>query len=288
MVVGTLAYETVRGTGMGILGGLGAGVAFLPVCVLVVSAARRAARARLGSVVADADRRELWALTAAALAVTTLASLPNWLVYRTSFAPWIIAGTALGAVAALLACDLPARRALRRDVEASRTMEAPSGETEAADEAPPDIDFGLGDEMRARVVRGAAYRGRERTEARALGSADLAVRAVDRALLKKALAFVVSCVVVTAHFLAPKLPESVLAHEIACDLGNRSECEAAALLIIMDDDAPPPLLAHAHALAARACFDAPSARAHACRVHALLDGPTYGDQEAARRARQMK
>src|SRR5262249_14680243 len=63
-----------------VLGGIGCALVFVPVCLAVVAAARRAQRARLGSLVAGSDRRAVWAILAMLLAVMTLEPvfLPSW------------------------------------------------------------------------------------------------------------------------------------------------------------------------------------------------------------------
>ena len=50
-------FDAYHGPAMGALGGLACAAAFVPVCLAVVGAARRAQRARMGSLVAGSDRR---------------------------------------------------------------------------------------------------------------------------------------------------------------------------------------------------------------------------------------
>jgi hypothetical protein len=269
-LVGGLGFENLEGALKGMVAGMGAGAAFLPVCVLVVTAARRAARARLGSLVADADRRELWALMAMALAVTTAVSLPDWLVWETPVAPGMIAGVALGGVVALLVFDVGARLRLCREAATTAAMEVRHGEVALPGDPEPEIDFGLGDEVRARVVRGAAYRGMDRTAALVVGSPARAASAVGRAIAKKALAVAVTGAVVAVHCLAPALPSSMLPHEMMCDLGVNTECRAAALL--MDEEGSPHLRARAWTLASRACNLESHPDAEACRHLARMQG----------------
>jgi hypothetical protein len=220
---------------------------------------------------------------AMALAVTTGASLPSFLVWRTPVAPGMIAGAALGGVAVLLACDLVARRRLRRAAETTAAMEVRRGETAEPGDPEPEIDFGLGDEIRARVVRGAAYRGMDRTSALVVGSPDQAASAVGRAIAKKALALTVTLAVVAVHCLSPALPASIVAHEMMCDLGVNAECGAAALL--MDEEGSPHLRARAWTLATRACNLESHPDAEACRHLARMRGragtATTGETTAA-------
>ena len=51
-------------TGECAFGGALCAVVFLPVCLVVIGAARRAQRARLGSIVAGSDRRTVWGILA--------------------------------------------------------------------------------------------------------------------------------------------------------------------------------------------------------------------------------
>src|SRR5262249_40198917 len=62
--VGGLSRHSIGGAGSGAVNGALCAIAFLPVCTLVLSAALRAQRARLGSIVAAADRRAVWGILA--------------------------------------------------------------------------------------------------------------------------------------------------------------------------------------------------------------------------------
>jgi hypothetical protein len=75
---GGITENNVDGVLSGILNGGLCSIAFLPICAAVLAAARRAERARLGSIVAGADLREVWAILAAALAVATPWPSPPW------------------------------------------------------------------------------------------------------------------------------------------------------------------------------------------------------------------
>ena len=70
-------FDAYHGVVVGALGGLGCAIAFLPVCFAVLHMARRAQRARMGSLVAASDRRAVWGILLTALAVTTIGALPN-------------------------------------------------------------------------------------------------------------------------------------------------------------------------------------------------------------------
>jgi hypothetical protein len=268
-VIGLLGFGNLRGTVSGLFAGLCAGAAFLPVCALVVAAGRRAARARLGSLVADADRREMWAILATALAVMTLVSLPDWLAGEPSVTPGVMAGTALGAVVALFALDLGACRQVRRAASSTDGMVLREADAAEPDDPEPLIDFGLGDEFHARIARSAAaYRDRSRTAALVAGSPDQAVRAVERALLQKGAALAAAVAVVAAHCFARELPASLLAHEMACDVGVISECGVAAGM--MFEESSPRLHLRARVLAELACHHPSRSDAQACRLLARM------------------
>src|SRR6185369_14025118 len=86
--VGGVSPGTPAAVAAGSVGGLACALAFIPVGALVLGFARRAQRARLGSIVAGADRRAVWGILVTSLAVTTLAALPDW--------PAWLAGGAVG------------------------------------------------------------------------------------------------------------------------------------------------------------------------------------------------
>ena len=287
IVIGGLGFQNLEGAASGLVAGIGAGTVFLPVCVLVVAAARAGGagqagvpgggRGPEGDVGADGDgaRRHHLRLPAglAGVAGPDRAGDDRRDGLRDR-----------GGAARLGSRRPPPGAPRRRDHRGHGGAGGEAGEAGEPGDPEPDIDFGLGDELRARVVRGAAYRGRERTEARALGSADLAVQAVDRAVLKKALAFAVAGAVVAVHCLAAGVPSSLLAHEMICDLGVSTECRAAAVL--MDEEGSAHLRARAWTLASRACNLPSHPDAEACRLLARMRerdgieamGPTTADQ----------
>jgi TPR repeat protein len=207
----------------------------------------------------------MWGVLATALAVMTLASLPDWLAGQSPVAPAAMAGTALGVVLALFVLDLGARRRVRRAAAATDGMTLREEDAAEAGDPEPLIDFGLGDEIRARVVRGVtAYRDRARTAALAAGSPDQAVQAVQRALLKKGLGLALGAAVLVAHGFGRDLPASLVAHEMACDLGVVSECRVAAGM--MDEETSLRFHFHAWVLAKSACEHPSRPDAQACRL----------------------
>jgi hypothetical protein len=70
----------VNGTVPGAFNGFASAVVFVPVVLAVVRAARASQRARLGTLVAAVDRRAIWSILAAALALTTLEGTLDWFV----------------------------------------------------------------------------------------------------------------------------------------------------------------------------------------------------------------
>lgn len=262
LMSGAGAGLVVKPRPFGALGGLLAAAAFLPVFAAVLEAARRAARARLGSIVAGADRRAIAVILLSALAVTTLGALLDWPASAAgeASAPRValaLAAFAGASVAALFAADV---RALVRLGRARASMEAMDprdpGESALADDRVPRIDLGLGAEVRARLARGTSvYRYQDRVLSLIVGSADRARAALIRALGRGALAMGVIAAVLVAHGIAAG-PRGMLAYceigrapggvsvcraimdEDACEAGNGARCRDIAHLLERDD-APP-------------------------------------------------
>jgi hypothetical protein len=149
--VGGLEQRSIVGALSGALNGALSGVAFLPICALVLAAARRAAQARLGAIVAGADRRAVWSILASALAVTTLAAALDAPLARAPFRarplPFGVA-MAVAAASLLLAVLLADGVALIRVTRMARTTPEPR-----APEAPIDLVLGSIAEARAALVR---------------------------------------------------------------------------------------------------------------------------------------
>lgn len=166
-------------------------LAFVPACLTVLDAGRRAARARMGSVVAGADRRTIWATALSAIAVTSLAGVPA-----------LLAGCAAGRLsvpqqASLVLCvavvcafggllcaarDRAGIAHLRRFV-ASRELEEAAG---SAAHAPSCVDVGLGDAAWSPVTSGGTYRAYARQEVTLKGDVGRAISALDEAYRARA------------------------------------------------------------------------------------------------------
>jgi hypothetical protein len=224
------------GAKMGAAGGLACALAFVPVCLAVIAAARRAQRARLGSLVAGSDRRAVWGILATALAVATLEAAPDWPAAAAGIspAPWAATGM-LGAaalvIAAVLAVDLRARRRAR---EALREGLVPQDarEVEAADTRIPRLDLGLGDDIGAQIARtSAAYRGRDRTVALVRGDADQALATLGRAARRGALGLAVVGGVALAHLAASSDIARLELDEDLCGSYDLAACERLATSI---------------------------------------------------------
>lgn len=202
-----LVCQAYGGAKMGAAGGLACALAFVPVCLAVIAAARRAQRARLGSLVAGSDRRAVWGILATALAVATLEAAPDWPAAAAGMlpVPWAATGM-LGAAAlvitAVLGMDVAARRRAR---EALREGLVPQDarEVEAADTRIPRLDLGLGDDVGAQIARSsAAYRGRDRAVALVQGDPEQALSTLRRAVRRGALCLAVVGGVALAHVAA--------------------------------------------------------------------------------------
>src|SRR5699024_1249025 len=139
---------------------------FVPVCAVVLGAAERAVRARLGSIVAGDDRRAVWGILANALAAATLIALPDGAASRRHGVRAPRATVAMGACAALviagvIAAEVIALARVRRVARADLVQRDPE-EARDADRV-ESVDLGLGDDVQARMERATnAYRSQDR------------------------------------------------------------------------------------------------------------------------------
>ena len=230
-LVGGLEMSSSWGALSGALhGGLSA-IAFLPICALVLAAARRADRARQGSIVAGADRRAVWSLLAAALAVTTLAAALDVPPARGHLGAGAWMAFAAGAI--LVVTFLADALALSRIARVARAdFEEPGpGEVRTAGEV-PSLDLGLGDDVRATVARaGSAYRSRARATALLLGSIAEARAALRQARFRGAVGLAVTAAVLVGHRWA-ETPAALVAYdEQLCD-HRPAGCYEAGLLLL--------------------------------------------------------
>ena len=186
--------------------GAAASLVFAPIAAYVVSAARRAARARLGSIVAAADHRAVWVALAVSIGVATLGALPEWEVrYPTIDVPplpaFCMAMASVGLTLSALVLDLFALRKLTGIERRAETMVEAATDPERPEL--PVIDLGLGDEVLASVAHGATYRDQaERVTGLLVGSAIHAHYAMRAAALRSAVSSAVIATVIAVHFLA--------------------------------------------------------------------------------------
>jgi hypothetical protein len=179
LVGASTGYQDGVTTGM-TCGALAA-VAAVPLSATVRNAALRTGRARLGSIVADADRREFWRPSRCLLRLGRGA--PRWPAAAAGWvpAPWLALVTVLASVTATGAALRADRAARERVASATARVEERNSERSAAADV-PRLDLGLGDEL-AQVEPGAAtYRAQARDLALILGSPDEARGALRRAV----------------------------------------------------------------------------------------------------------
>lgn len=170
------------------LGGAACGLVFLPSALFVFDAASRAARARLGTLVAEVDRRTVLASLLAVVSFAAAFQAPALALARYSqwLPPWIQHGASF-VVGGAVVFSLAGLR--RRDVAARAQLEAIAGNADYLDKATdhePDsartIDLGLGADRWARPAELATYRTTARGEVVLKGSLHDARRAIDEAL----------------------------------------------------------------------------------------------------------
>lgn len=234
---GAIVAESCRaynGPVTGALGGLACGALFLPVCLAVVAAGRRAKRARLGSIVAGSDRRAVWGILATCLAVTTLEALPDWPASTAGAvpAPLVAVGIlvlAALAISAVLTLDVRALRRARQAVAPGLVAHDPGQSTEA-DSTVPALDLGLGEEVSAHVSRAAAaYRSRHRTLALVKGDPEQALAELRRALRRGIVGLALVALAATAHLATAHSDSARLAYdERSCDMFEMPSCARAA------------------------------------------------------------
>lgn len=180
-------------------------IPFAPICGFVLDAARRAERARLGSLVAAADRREVWTILLACISVATLIAVPDWSAFAKGQgpAPFVAVGMGLAAGVASAALFAADRRATKALAAATVGMETPSepGELSLSTATDvPKVDLGLGDELFAKLSRSAAaYRTRDKAVAIVVGSPDQALAALRRASRMNMLGIALATAAVACH-----------------------------------------------------------------------------------------
>ena len=189
------------------IGGALYSLGFLPAAVLVHRASMRTARARLGSLVAEVDRRTVVATLLVVDSFAAMTQAPSLALAQLSELVHRFTQPALS-IAVSTACALGIARIRRADLAARArlddlTREAAwlerSGVIEREAEAASALDLGLGRDRWSRASELATYRTASRSELVATGSLEEARRAVDAALVqrRRALIFAVATIAVT-------------------------------------------------------------------------------------------
>lgn len=205
VVVGLTTWGE-EGVGPCALGGAIYALAFLPAALVVQGASMRAARARLGSIVADVDRRTVTVSLLAVVAFAAMTQAPALALSQFSELVHRLVQPALSiAVGAACAAGIARIRWMDEDARARLeevASEAPwleRTETIPIDPSSGAIDLGLGGDRWARRFEPATYRTASRTEVVLRGSLNDARRAIDGALVqrRRALVFVLATIAVT-------------------------------------------------------------------------------------------
>jgi hypothetical protein len=170
------------------LGGAAVALAFVPSCLVVFDAAKRAGRARHGSLVAATDRRTVTSTVLAGVSFAGATQVPAVLSANTSvaFSPLVQVGLSivacLGSTIAILLLqkrDRVARAELEAYAGGMHWLErAPEEGESAATNTDQPIDLGLGADRWARTTD-ATYRSSARSDVVLRGSMEHAVAAFD-------------------------------------------------------------------------------------------------------------
>jgi hypothetical protein len=179
-------------------GGAAVGLLFLPSCLVVFDAARRAGRGRHGSLVAASDRRTVVSTVLAGMAFAAATQVPALLSAETSddLAPLAQVGlslvVSLGATVAILVLQ-------RRDARARASFDAVAKDAawldrvDAASEEPAHgaLDLGIGTDHWARTTD-VSYRSSGRTEVLVKGSIAEATAALEECTRRRHLSLIVA------------------------------------------------------------------------------------------------
>ena len=191
------------------LGGAAVAIAFVPSCLVVFDAARRAGRARHGSLVAATDRRTVTSTVLAGVSFAGATQVPAVLSANTSvaFSPLVQVGLSivacLGSTIAIVLLqkrDRAARAELEAHAGEMHWLErAPDGELGAAPptHAEEPIDLGLGADRWARTTD-ATYRSSARSDVVLRGSMERAVAAFDECAQRRHRSLVIAAAGLTA------------------------------------------------------------------------------------------
>ncbi|MFO0737456.1 MAG: hypothetical protein U0270_16310 [Labilithrix sp.] len=196
-------------------GGLVA-LAFVPSCLVVFDAAKRAGRARLGSLVAETDRRTVFSTVLAGIGFAGATQVPAILSANTSTILAPLTQVALSMVASLGA-TVGIVFLQRRDRKSRAALEAHAKDAAWLERAPADegmagvsadaVDLGLGAD---RWTRGDAnYRMSGRPDVVLKGSVERAMEAFDECARRRHYSLIVAVSGLTAVFVSFALRLSV-------------------------------------------------------------------------------
>ena len=138
------------------LGGAAVGLAFTPSCLVIFDAAKRAARARLGSLVAATDHRTVLSTVAAGIAFASAVQVPALLSANASLTltpriqlglSFLVAAGALAMILRLQRQDRASRAILDQQARDEATLESAASEEPAT----TGLDLGLGGETWSRL-----------------------------------------------------------------------------------------------------------------------------------------
>jgi hypothetical protein len=201
------------------LGGAFCALAFVPSCLVVFDAARRAGRARHGSLVAATDRRTVMSTVLAGVAFAGATQVPAVLSLETSAAlpPLVQYGLSLvaclGSTVAIVLLqrrDRSARAALEAHAKEMSWLErAPVGELALAPTSAAPVDLGLGADRWTRTTD-ATYRSGGRPDVVLRGSVERAIAAFDECARRRHRSLVVAACGLTAISVSFALRLSVL------------------------------------------------------------------------------
>jgi hypothetical protein len=212
-------------------GGAACAAAFVPVCLQVLAAGRRAQRARMGSLVAARDQRAVWGILALLLVAATVEALPEWPAWRAGEgrAPLAVPIVLLAALAVTLKIRAADRIAAARawEVLDAGLLERAPGEAGPGDRLVAGLDLGLGEELLGRVSQGAAYRGQAKMTAEVKGTPELAVHALERAVRRGTFGLVAIGAAAVVHLAATTAPALLTYHEERCKAANLDACSSA-------------------------------------------------------------
>jgi hypothetical protein len=209
--------------------GAGAAAALAPLGVFVVAAARRAERARLGSIVAGADSRAVWASLATTIALASVPcamGLPAYLSgdrVSPPLAPFFALASAVACVVIAIRDRQDRARVVALVADAS-LEDREGGDVEGARSR---VDLGLGDDVRVEVGARGAYRSIDRAARVVLGSSEDVLAALASACRRSVTLAGFAFLAVVAHALAASSFGRGFYDALACDEGDDARCSRA-------------------------------------------------------------